>query len=219
MTTPRQTPPSAALRLLLGAGLGLLVGWLAPAGWPPVAQVLLGWCAFCVVVLGRIWPILLNATPEQTRILATREDDTRALALLLTVTASLISLVGVGWTLALARLRASWQLDLVALAVVTTVLSWLLLHTEYTLHYARRFYADGGTGVLFPQGEGHLKDPDYRDFLYLGLTIGMTYQVSDTNVNSRAIRRMIIQHATLSYVFSTVVVALTVSSVGSLLSG
>lgn len=204
------------MRLLVGALLGLLVSFLAPRTWPPVAHVLLGWSALCVVVLSQIWPMLLNADPARTRALATRADDTRTQALLLTVTASLISLPGVGWTLALAHREQGLQLDLLALAVVTTVLSWLLLHTEYTLHYARRFYLDGG-GVLFPEKEGHLRNPDYRDFLYLGLTIGMTFQVSDTNVNSRAIRRLITQHAALSYVFGTVVVALTVSSVGNLL--
>ncbi|MBB5295850.1 DUF1345 domain-containing protein [Deinococcus metallilatus] len=218
MTFSRRPPLPAGRRLLLGALLGLLVWVVAPGGWPPVARVLLGWCALCVVLLSGIWPLLLSATPEQTRALATREDDTRTQALLVTVTASLMSLLGVGWTLSLAhRKTGGWQLDLLALAVVTTGLSWLLLHTEYTLHYARRFYADGGRGVLFPEGEGHLKDPDYRDFLYLGLTIGMTFQVSDTNVNSRAIRRLITQHAALSYVFGTVVVALTVSSVSNLL--
>ncbi|MBI0446213.1 DUF1345 domain-containing protein [Deinococcus sp. DB0503] len=216
MTVARPLPHLAARRLLLGIAAGLLVGWLAPAGWPLVAQVLLGWCAFCVVVLSRIWPILLSATPEQTRILATREDDTRALALLLTVIAALVSLPGVAWTLALAQAHKNWQLDLTALAALTTVLSWLLVHTEYTLHYARRYYTDGG-GVLFLKGSGTLDDPDYRDFLYLGLTIGMTYQVSDTSINSRAMRWLLLQHAVLSYVFGTVVIAVTVGGVSNLL--
>ncbi|GAA5511467.1 hypothetical protein Dcar01_00177 [Deinococcus carri] len=216
MAVSRPQPHLAARRLVLGTAAGLVVGLLAPADWPPVARVLLGWSAFCVVVLSRIWPTLLNATPEQTRALATREDDTRALALLLTVTASLMSLGGVGWTLGLAHLQKGWQLDLTALAALTTVLSWLLVHTEYTLHYARRYYTDGG-GVLFLDGDGTLKDPDYRDFLYLGLTIGMTYQVSDTNINSRPMRWLLLQHAALSYVFGTVVVALTVGGVANLL--
>ncbi|EYB68691.1 hypothetical protein DEIPH_ctg017orf0021 [Deinococcus phoenicis] len=213
---PRRLPPPAAVRLLLGAALGLLVTVLVPQTWPLTARVLLGWCALCLFVLGRIWPTLLHATSERTRALATREDDTRALALLLTVTAALVSLPGVGFALAQAHRHPEWAVGLTLLAVLTTVLSWLLLHTEYTLHYARLYYAGGG-GVLFLDGEGTLNDPDYRDFLYLGLTIGMTYQVSDTNINSRPMRWLLLQHAVLSYVFGTVVIALTVGGVANLL--
>ncbi|GBF03861.1 hypothetical protein DAERI_010033 [Deinococcus aerius] len=200
----------------MGAGLGLIVGLLTPREWPLVAHLLLGWCALCASVLGRVWPRLLHSGPERTQELALREDDTRAVALLLTVSAALVSLLGVGFALDLAHRDPGQTVGLTTLAALTTVLSWLLLHTEYTLHYAHRYYRDGG-GVLFLDGGGTLKDPDYRDFLYLGLTIGMTYQVSDTNINSRAMRGLLLQHAVLSYMFGTVVIALTVSAVASLL--
>lgn len=215
MTDPRRLPPTVT-RFLLGAVLGVTVAVLLPDGWPPVVQVLLGWNTLCLFVLGWVWRRMLRSTPQDTRALSTREDDTRALALLLTVTAALVSLLGVGFALDLARQRPEWAFGLTALAVATTALSWLLLHTEYTLHYARRYYQDGG-GVLFLEGDGTLKDPDYRDFLYLGLTIGMTYQVSDTNINSRKMRWLLLQHSLLSYAFGTVVVALTVGGVASLL--
>ncbi len=216
VTASRPLPPPAVTRFLVGAVLGVAVAALLPDRWPLIVRVLLGWNTLCLAVLIQIWPRLLRSTPERTRELATREDDTRALALLLTVMSALVSLLGVGFALALARQRPGWALGLTALAVVTTVLSWLLLHTEYTLHYARRYYQDGG-GILFLEGDGTAADPDYRDFLYLGLTIGMTYQVSDTNVNSRPMRRLLLQHAVLSYVFGTVVIALTVGGVANLL--
>ncbi len=201
---------------MVGAGLGLLVGLLTPWEWPVVAHLLMGWSTLCAFVLGSVWPRLLRSTPGQTQELALREDDTRAAALLLTVSAALVSLLGVGFALDLARRDPGQTVGLTILAALTTVLSWLLLHTEYTLHYARRYYHDGG-GVLFPDGDGTLKDPDYRDFLYLGLTIGMTYQVSDTNINSRPMRGLLLQHAVLSYLFGTVVIALTVGALASLL--
>lgn len=215
MTTSRHLPP-AAVRLLVGAGLGVLVGFAAPGTWPPIVPILAGWNTLCLFVLGLVWPTLLRATPEATRALATHEDDPRALALLLTVAAALVSLLGVGAALALARAQPEAGVSLTALAALTAGLSWLLLHTEYTLHYARRFYQDGG-GVLFPDGKNNLDDPDYRDFLYLSLTVGMTFAVSDTNLNSRQMRRLLLQHSVLSYLFGTVVVALAVGGVANLL--
>lgn len=205
------------MRLFLGVGLGLLAGWLVPDDWLLITRLLIGWSVVCLFVLGSIWPTLLRATPERTRALSEREDDSRTLALALTVAAALVSLPGVGFALYVAQSDPAWQPGLTALAVLTTALSWLLLHTEYTLHYARLYYQDGG-GLVFLDGEETVEHPDYGDFLYMGLTIGMTYQVSDTETNSRRMRRLLLQHAALSYLFGSVVVALTVSGVASLLS-
>ena len=60
-------------------------------------------------------------------------------------------------------------------------------------------------------------DPDYRDFMYLALTIGMTYQVSDTDLTTKIVRRTATRHALLSYLFGTVVVAMMINVVAGLL--
>ena len=97
------------------------------------------------------------------------------------------------------------------MVLVTVVLSWLVVHTVYMLRYARLHYMTGG-GVDFPGDEA----PDYRDFAYLALTIGMTYQVSDTGFTNKQLRRTATHHALLSYLFGTVVVAVTINVVASL---
>ena len=82
----------------------------------------------------------------------------------------------------------------------------------YALRYARLYYAEPIGGVDF-----HAEDqPDYRDFAYLAVTIGMTFQVSDTDLTVKPIRRLAIQHALLSYLFGAVIVALMINIVGSL---
>jgi uncharacterized membrane protein len=96
--------------------------------------------------------------------------------------------------------------------VLTVVLSWTVVHTVYMLRYAQLYYARGGKGVEFNGGE----PPDYRDFAYLAFTIGMTYQVSDTDLTTKPIRRTATHHALLSYLFGTVVVAMTINVVASL---
>ena len=58
--------------------------------------------------------------------------------------------------------------------------------------------------------------PGYADFAYLAFTIGMTFQVSDTAVRTPALRRTVLRHALLSYLFGTVVIAVGVNLVTNL---
>jgi uncharacterized membrane protein len=97
--------------------------------------------------------------------------------------------------------------------VLSVVLAWLMVQVVHMLHYARLFYGEGG-GVEFNER----KDPDYRDFAYLAFTIGMTYQVSDTNLTSTSIRRTALRHALLSFVFGTSIIAIMINVVAGLLN-
>lgn len=203
--------------MLAGVGAGLVLGVLTPAGWLPEARLLIGWVALCATVMAQLWPLMMRAGPGRTRALATLEDDSRAVAGSVTLTAALVSLIGVGFLLSAAHdARGLEEIALTALAVLTVAASWLLVQTEYTLHYARLYYRDG-RGVQFPHGDGQLAEPTYWDFAYLAVTIGMTYQVSDTNLNTRAMRRLLLGHALLSFVFGTVIIAVTINGVAGLI--
>lgn len=213
----RPTAPPAAFRLLLGVGVGVVLALLLPRGWPWEARGLLGWAAFCAVNLLRLRP-LLRCGPDETRALATREDNTRAGAAFLTLTAAVVSLVGVVFALHEAGQQKGLAADLLTgLAVLTVVLSWLLVHGQYVLHYARRFYADGAGVQFTASGQDEpLTDPTYMDFAYLSFTIGMTFQVSDTDLDTREMRRLLLGHALISYLFGTVIIAVTINAVASL---
>lgn len=196
------------MSFLLGAAVWVAVGLAAPwqvaslAGWDLAAAVLLVW------ILSSLLPRDSNATAA----IAGREDNSRVLADTLLVGASVASLVGVGFALLKSNdMGSSTGGALTGLAVLTVVLSWTVVHTVYMLHYARLYYAQG-TGVEFNGGER----PDYRDFAYLAFTIGMTYQVSDTDLTTKSMRRTATHHALLSYLFGTVVVAMTINVVASL---
>jgi uncharacterized membrane protein len=88
------------------------------------------------------------------------------------------------------------------------------VHTVYALRYARLYYGGGTSGGIHFEGG----KPQYSDFVYLALTIGMTYQVSDTDITARPVRHTAIHHALISYLFGAVILAITVSSIGTLLS-
>jgi uncharacterized membrane protein len=96
------------------------------------------------------------------------------------------------------------------LAVLTVTLSWTLIHTIFAFHYAHVFYrGEGihGRGLDFPGGA----DPDYWDFIYFSFVIGMTFQVSDVQVTEKGLRRLVVAHGVVSFVFNVAILALTVN--------
>ena len=113
-----------------------------------------------------------------------------------------------------ATLQGDLKTVLATVAVASVVLSWASVHAIFTLRYAHLFYSEGG-GIDFHAGR---YQPTYGDFLYVALTVGMTFQVSDTDLTHMAIRRAAIRHAMLSYLFGVVVVAITINVVASLLT-
>jgi uncharacterized membrane protein len=105
----------------------------------------------------------------------------------------------------------------VTLTILTIVLSWSFVHTIFAFHYAHEYYGKGRDdmigGLDFPSD----KAPDYSDFLYFSLVIGMTSQVSDVQITSKVIRRMVSMHGVLAFFFNLVVLALTVNVVANLI--
>jgi len=102
-----------------------------------------------------------------------------------------------------------------ALAIVTIVLSWVMVHTAFALHYAHDFYRGKKPGGLqFPSGDAHV-EADYWDFVYFSFVIGMTAQVSDVGITDRIIRRTATVHGIISFVFNTALLALMVNIAAS----
>ncbi|THF88621.1 DUF1345 domain-containing protein [Deinococcus sp. KSM4-11] len=217
MSLPNPPRRHALRRMLIALVIGSAAGLLTPPTWTLDARLLTGWIVVCTAVMVQLWPKMMRSGPARTRELATLEDDSRALAGTITTTAAVVSLVGVGFLLSDAHSsKGAAEFLYTGLAVLTVAASWLLVQTEYTLHYARRYYRDG-RGIVFPQGDGELEEPTYWDFAYLAVTIGMTYQVSDTDLNTRGMRRLLLGHAILSFVFGTVIIAVTINGIAGLI--
>lgn len=203
----------ARTRLVVAASTGLLVFAVVLTQGPWQAALLSGWDATAAIVVAWVVWVAYGKDAEATAALARREDDSRAAADVLLVAASVASLVGVGVGLVKAsHERGAGEVAITALAVLSVVLSWATVHAVFMLRYARLYYTEGG-GIDFNENV----EPDYRDFAYVALTIGMTYQVSDTDLTSRSMRRTATGHALLSYVFGTFVVAMTINVVAGLL--
>jgi uncharacterized membrane protein len=180
---------------------------------PWQAAVLLGWDTTASLFVGSVFRDTWGRDAAGTAALATREDDSRTLADLLLVSASVVSLAGVGFGLVKAgQTQGAARALMTAVTVLSVFLAWGVVQTVFMLRYARLYYG-GARGIDFNEDD----EPDYHDFGYLAVTVGMTYQVSDTNLGTKAIRRTVTRHALLSYLFGTVVVAMMINVVASLL--
>jgi uncharacterized membrane protein len=158
---------------------------------------------------------MIRSDAEHTALLATREDETRSTSRLLLVGSSLVSLLAVGFALSQAgRESGTARLGMIAVATFTLVVSWTVLNTVFTLRYADIFYSSPVGGIGF--GDNGSEPPSYRDFAYMAFTIGMTYQVSDTTLRDRRLRRAVLNHALLSYVFGVVIVATSINLIAGL---
>jgi uncharacterized membrane protein len=200
----------ALIVFVVGITVGLMAG--AGAGWP--FAPIIGWDAAALFYAGWTWSAIWPLSSGQTADLALREDPGRAATDAALVTASLASLVGVGLLIIeAARVNGGWErVAIIGLSIASVILSWLLVHTIFALHYARLYYTPPRGGIDFNEAQ----PPSYVDFAYLAFTIGMTFQVSDTNLSARALRATALRHALLSYVFGTVIVALTINLVAGL---
>jgi uncharacterized membrane protein len=139
------------------------------------------------------------------------QDDGRFLLLLLTAFGALASLGAIVFELGASKGNPAG----LTLATVTIVLSWVLVHTAFSLHYAHDFYRGKKPGGLqFPSGDDHV-EADYWDFVYFSFVIGMTAQVSDVGITDRIIRRTATVHGIISFVFNTALLALLVNIAAS----
>lgn len=211
--------PNAQTRLLLSAGAGLLVSTVLPSWLHLPARILCMWDAGMVCFLALTWSVILRATPKTMRQNAQQQDEGRVVILGLITASACSSLLAIGFMLnngkgALPQVLAFY----VAIAALTIVGSWLLVHTVFALHYAHGYYRNGSVGDGIAGGLEFPGDrqPDYWDFLYFSFVIGMTSQVSDVTISSRSLRRLALLHGILSFFFNTAILAMSINIIAGL---
>jgi uncharacterized membrane protein len=144
---------------------------------------------------------------------ATREDPGRTQTDLMVLIAAVASLLAVGFVLVQAgSAEAGAQDVLAAFGVVSVALSWCAVHTLYSLRYARLYYTGTPGGIDFNQAS----PPRYLDFAYLGFTVGMTFQVSDTDLQTSTLRATALRQALLAYLFGAVILGAMVNLIAGL---
>ena len=214
-----------ALALVVGVGAALL----APVLLGTLARVVVGWVGFAATDLALILLGMWQADTDDIRRVAASEDLPRTQAFVLVVGAAMASLGAVvGLLGSLKGISKDLRMVHVGLSIAAVVLAWMLVHLVFTLRYAHTYYnADEDTGhdiggLVFPDdqgnGDGPKLTPNYVDFAYFSFIIGMTAQTADIGIANRSLRRAALLHGLLAFVFNTVIVALTIGTIGGLLN-
>lgn len=203
-------PPSASTRVALsaivGIGIGLAVTLLRDAS----LGVLAGIAAVEAMFVLSGWIVLYPLDAAATRANARREDFRPTIEEVLIVVATLGGLTSVVVLL----LSGANDVADAALATGGAFMAWAALHLMYASRYAAAYYDAPHGGIDFNSDDL----PAYRDFLYFSYNLGMTYQVSDTNVTTSDVRAVVLRHCLLSYLFGTSVLATVINLVAGLLS-
>ena len=208
---------STVVGVVAGVLVGLLLDWIyaAAVAFDLAALIFLVWT----------WAAVGRMDSEQTALHATREDPTRRTTRLIVLAACVASLGGVGVLLVhAAREQGAQRAGVAALGLGSVAVSWFVVHGLFMLHYAELYYSGGGDPNQPGSGRAGGIDfgldtpPRYGDFAYLAFTVGMTYQLSDTPVTTRALRASVLRHALLSYLFGALIIGASVNFVVSLAS-
>ena len=168
------------------------------------------------------WLTILTTPVHKLRLRAKEQDLSRFVIFIFVVIAACAALFAVGFLISVNKAKAGGHFTVhLVLALATVIFSWSVVHTVFGLRYAHTFYGDSDDpgadqhagGLLFPGG----RLPDYFDFAYFSFVVGMTCQVSDVQITSRRMRRLTLLHGVLSFGFNTVILALLINTVSSLL--
>jgi len=200
-------------RLFISASVGLVAGMLTGVFGSWIYAPAVGWDVLALVFTSTVWLGVWPLSAQTTASRATREDTSRPVSDLLTLCAAVASLGAVAIVLVRAHQSVGeLRLVLATLGLLSIAVSWLTVHTIFTLRYALLYYVEPVGGVDFNMDER----PSYRDFTYLAVTIGMTFQVSDTALKSTVIRATALRHGLLSYLFGSLILAAAVNLVAGL---
>lgn len=199
-------------RLSFAALVFLLVLLLSPYQRYPARDLLLAFNVAAAAYIVLIFRMMSRSTLASIRQRAEQQSEGRVAVLSTGLVVSLATLVALSLELHSKGADSALQ---ELLSVSTIVLVWVFVNTMFTLHYAHDFYGQRDpalAGLQFPGRE----EPDYWDFMYFAFVLGMTFQVSDVQISSRALRRIALLHSVLAFFFNVVIIALTVNIIAGL---
>ena len=195
-------------------GLSAIVILFAVTDWRIPTKLLTAWDIGLALYLALAFSLMARSDVHRLKRRAANQDEGNVAILFLVVAAAIASLGAIFAELGTVGGASRTPAQLI-LATTTVVMSWAFIHSIFALHYAHEFYGEGRDhhmgGMTFPDDNA----PDYWDFTYFAFTIGMCAQVSDVTVSSKSIRRTVLVHSIVSFLFNAALLALTVNIAAS----
>lgn len=204
-------------RLLGAIAVAVLSYPLLPGDWRPTTRLLASFDVGTVLYIVLAWAMMARSSLDHMRERANRQDEGATAVLVLTLGAAVASLGAIAVELHGIHAPAAESAPLrLVLVGITILASWLFVQTIFALHYAHECYGTRGhkRGLTFP---GPDREPDYWDFLYFSVTIGAAAATSDVNVGDHRLRRLVLAHTILAFLFNTTILALAINVGASLI--
>ena len=183
----------------------------------PLLLISILWVAFALTFISTSAIVFFTMPVSEISKIANEEDGSRLFVLIIILVSSFASMFTVLLLVISDEMPAHKTLSVI-MSVVGMIVSWTLVHTLFTFHYANMYYfkQDDNKSINEPlQFPGKMK-PNYLDFAYFSFVIGMTFQVSDVEINSPKIRKTALAHGLLAFAFNTFVVALTINLIAGI---
>jgi uncharacterized membrane protein len=205
--------PALSVATVAGGATGLF----APGAPALVTRCLIGWNVGVWLYLLLIALMMAHADHGRLRRIAMDHAEGARAVLVMVVLAALFSFGAVVLELSAAKASGARQaVGPIALVLLTVVGSWVLLPVLFGLSYASSYHVEGnGSGLAFPPAQSAF-EPDYSDFLYFSFTIAVAAQTSDVAVTTRPMRRLVLVHSVLSFVFNTLILAFAINMAAGL---
>ncbi len=238
---------NASYRFLIAISIALLVLLFLPSSFSLATRVIITTNTFTFATSLLIWLVIVNVNKDNLKHIAAKEDSSVSLIFGLVVFLALGSLITIIILLGSVKgLNNARLTEHIIFSMISVAGSWVLVHSVYTLHYARLYFSEIKSQTNLEQSRflSNLKNvsdeekgkelfarqskfggvdfpgtdkPDYLDFAYFSFVIGMTSQVSDVQVTSSKMRREVLMHGILSFIFNTIIVAMSINIVAGLL--
>ena len=208
-------------KLLFSLGVALLVSLvLIATRFEILTGIMVCWDTFSLCLISLTWITIFMTNGKELREIAIQQDESRYAISLIVLFSVCLSIAGILIIFRNNNKNLVQQQLHTMFCMLGVALSWVLLHTTFTLRYAHIYYAQRITdknqhvgGLRFPGDE---ESPHYLDFAYFSFVIGMTFQVSDVEVVLPRMRRLVLVHSLISFIFNTIIVALTINTIADI---
>jgi len=209
-------------RLLASILAGVACYFLLPLFAAPLSQlerIMVSWNVLAWLYLLTIWVLMMTAEPQRIRHIAQSQDESATQVLVLVSITCLVSMLVIFMELSTVKqLSGSAKSFHLILTATTLIVSWSLLPTAFSMHYAHLYYRhDAGAhkALLFPD---KIEKPEYWDFLYFSFTLAVACQTADVATGNTEVRRITLIQSVLAFVFNLAILGLSVNVAAGLMS-
>lgn len=207
-------------RILISVAFCVAAFFLIPENTSSLIKITSLWVVFAATYLIMSWMILFTKPIAEIRKTASKDDGSKAIVFIMILVSSFSSMFTVLLLIISKDAETSGSDFFVPASILGMLLSWAMVHTLFSFHYAHNYYDDDKNDKTKPAGglefPGDDVEPDYIDFAYFSFVIGCTFQVSDVEISSKKLRRLAFAHQLISFMLNTFVVALTINLIAGL---